>query len=334
MRRTSERYGVALRVEVAGREVMADDVSATGMFLGVVLPVGDEVELGLAGSRCRAVVVHRDEGGARPPGVGVAFTRPEPGFVLAIDRVLQRARAIVTPGHLIVGDPEARVAERLSNVLGTAGFTVAAATNGMEVLGACSRRKPSLILVDRAMPTIDGLALLEHLACEAPSVPVIMMSRDPADVARAFDRGAADFLAKPFSTLEVIARVRRLAPAAHVEPVALSGNLRQLALPAVLTLLEQERKTGRLVVANGHTAWIDVVDGRIVDAGWSLPESHARNVVFGVLDWPAGTFKLLASSPRHREPAIAMSITQLLLEHARLRDESSERARSAYPGTT
>lgn len=334
MRRTAERYGVNLRVEVAGREVVADDVSATGMFLGVVLPVGDEIELRLGETCCRAVVVHRDEGGARPPGVGVAFTRPEAGFVLAIDRVLQRARLTVTTGHVVVGDPEARVAERLSTVLATAGFTVAAATNGLEVLGACSRRQPNLILVDRAMPTIGGLALLERLACEAPSVPVILMSRDPGDVARAFDRGAADFLAKPFSTLEVIARVRRLAPAAHVEQSVLAGDLRGLGLPAVLMLLEQERKTGRLVLKNGHTAWIDLVDGRIVDAGWSLGDSHARNVVFSVLDWTAGSFKLLATAPRHREPTIAMSITHLLLEQARLHDEATARARSAYPGTT
>jgi CheY-like chemotaxis protein len=184
------------------------------------------------------------------------------------------------------------------------------------------------------MPTIDGFGLLEKLACDAPNVPVIMMASDPGEVARAFDRGAADFLAKPFSTLEVIARVRRLALAAHVEQVVLAGNLRDIGLPAVLTLLEQERKTGRLVLKHGHTAWIDLVDGRIVDAGWSLAESHARNVVFSVLDWPAGSFKLLATSPRHREATIGMPITHLLLEQARLRDEASERARSAYPGNS
>lgn len=323
-----------LRVELAGTEVIADDVSATGMFVGAVLPVGDEIELRLGDVRTGAIVVHRDEGGARPAGVGLAFTRPEPGFVMAIDRVIQRARGVLTGGHIIVGDPEARVAERLSAALGTAGFSVAAATNGMEVLGACSRRMPNLILIDRAMPTIDGFGLLEKLACEVPSVPVIMMSSDPGEVARAFDRGAADFLAKPFSTLEVIARVRRLALAAHVEQVVLAGNLREVGLPAVLVLLEQERKTGRLILKNGHTAWIDLVDGKIVDAGWSLAESHARNVVFSVLDWPAGSFKLLASTPRHREAAFAMPITHLLLEQARLRDEANERARSVYLGNS
>jgi len=328
---------VDLRVEIAGREVVVDDVSATGMFLAAVLPVGDEIELALGEAKARVRVVHRAGGAAaRPAGVGVAIERPTAAFVTALDRVIQRARSQASSGHVVVGDGEARIAERLSNALATAGFTVAAATNGMEVLGACSRRTPNLVLVDRALPTIDGHRLLQRLACDAAlaAVPVIVMSDEPGEVARAFDHGAADFVAKPFSTLEIVSRVRRLALATHPEQVVLAGNLREVGLAAVLTLLELERKSGRLVLKNGHTAWIDIVDGKIVDAGWSAADSHARSVVFSVLDWDRGTFKLVATAPRRSDPAIAMPITHLLLEQARQRDESSERARSACRGTT
>ena len=79
---------------------------------------------------------------ARPGGVGVVFRDASADFVATIDRVIQRARGVVTGGHVVVGDPEPRVAERLSTALATAGFTVATATNGLEVLGACSRRTP------------------------------------------------------------------------------------------------------------------------------------------------------------------------------------------------
>ncbi len=314
-----------LRVELAGREVVVHDVSPGGLFLAAQLPVGDEVELVLGSGRARVCVVHRGEGVARPEGVGVVVRDASPAFAGAIERVIQRARGAVTGGHVVVGDPDPRVAERLSTALGTAGFTVATATNGLEVLGACSRRTPSLILVDRAMPTIDGLGLLERLACEVAAVPVIVMSSEPGDVARAFDRGAADFLAKPFTTLEVIARVRRLALASHPEHVVLQGSLQDVGLPAVLTLLEQERKTGRLVVKNGHTAWIDLVDGRIVDAGWSLAGDHARSVVFELLAWTTGSFRLLANAAPRRDAGIAMAVTHLILEQARLRDEAARR---------
>lgn len=326
-----------LRVELGGREVVVDDVSATGMFVSAVLPVGDEVEIGLGEARARARVVHRDgESAARPAGVGVAFERPTTAFLAAIERVIARARGQTSSGHVIVGDGESRVAERLSTALATAGFTVATATNGMEVLGACSRRTPSLLLVDRGLPTIDGHALMQRLACDVAlaAVPVIVMSDSASEIVRAFDRGAADFVAKPFSTLEIVSRVRRLALATHPEHVVLSGNLHEIALAAVLTLLELERKSGRLVLKNGHTAWIDVVDGKIVDAGWSAADSHARNVVFSVLDWDRGTFKLVATAPRRSDPAFAMPITHLLLESARQRDELTERARSMCRATT
>jgi len=316
---------VDLRVELGGRDVAVHDVSMTGMFIATPLPVGDEVELALGGGRARAQIVHRLDGVARPGGVGVTLRHASPPFLAALDRVIQRARGTVTGGHVVVGDPEPRVAERLSTALATAGFTVATATNGLEVLGACARRAPNLILIDRAMPTIDGMGLLERLACEAAAVPVIVMSSEPGDVARAFDRGAADFIAKPFTTLEVIARVRRLALASHPEHVVLAGSIGDVGLPAVLTLLEQERKTGRLVLRNGHTAWIDLVDGRIVDAGWSLADDHARNIVMSLLDWTTGQFKLVAGSPPRRDAAIAMPIMHLILEQARLRDEANAR---------
>lgn len=314
-----------LRVELGGREIVVHDVSPAGLFLATQLPIGDEVEVTLGVGRARVRVMHRSEGVARPEGVGVAVLEASPTFVEAIDRLIQRARGAVTGGHVVVGDPDPRVAERLSTALGTAGFTVATATNGLEVLGACSRRTPNLILIDREMPTIDGLGLLERLACEVAAVPVIVMSRDAGDVARAFERGAADFLAKPFTTLEVVARVRRLALASHPEHVVLQGSLQDVGLPAVLTLLEQERKTGRLVLKNGHTAWIDLVEGRIVDAGWSLANDHARNVVFELLDWQSGSFRLLANASLRRDAGIAMAITHLLIEQARLRDEARAR---------
>ena len=164
MRRSNERYAVDLRVELGGREVVVHDVSQTGLFVATPLPVGDEVELVLGAGRARVQVVHRLDGVARPAGVGVTFRDASPGFMAAIDRVIQRARGAVTGGHVVVGDPDPRVTERLSTALGTAGFTVATATNGLEVLGACSRRTPSLILIDRAMPTTDGMGMLERLA--------------------------------------------------------------------------------------------------------------------------------------------------------------------------
>src|SRR5207253_10703995 len=109
---------------------------------------------------------------------------------------------------------------------------------------------------------LDGFRVVQRIAQLAPGVPVIVMSAEPGDLAAAFERGAHDFIAKPFTTDEVIARAWRVARTA-----ALRGSLAAVGLPAVLTMLAHERKTGRLVVTGDRAAWIDLVDGKIVGAG-------------------------------------------------------------------
>jgi CheY-like chemotaxis protein len=264
----------------------------------------------------------------RVPGVGVAFYEPvDVGFALAIENLLRRARTQPPQEfHIVVADSEPRVLERLSTALGAAGFSVATASNGLELFGACLRRKPHVVLVDRATPMVDGFQLLERFACDdrLASIPVVVTTSDPGDIEPAFDKGAADVIMKPFTLVEAIARARRVAQTPkRAERVLLTGSIGELGLATVLTMMELEKKTGRLVASNGHAAWIDVVDGRIVDAGWSLGTSHPRAVVLALLDWKQGTFRLIASPRGVRQTELAMPVTHLLLEQARLLDEAA-----------
>lgn len=109
-----------------------------------------------------------------------------------------------------------------------------------------------------------------------------------------------------------------------------AGTLSELSVPTLLVLLEQGRKSGRLVLACAHLrATIDVVDGQIVGAESSLPGCSTDEVLMFVLDWVEGTFELVRTSAAERPlrayPPIA--ITRLLLEHARIRDEAARLAR-------
>ena len=128
---------------------------------------------------------------------------------------------------------------------------------------------------------------------------------------------------KPFTAVEVVARARRLPAATPIvtDRVVLRGSLSELSLPALLTLLEHERKTGRVVLFGAQTGWIDVVEGRIVSAGCSGVNAPAHAVMMSLLDWTHGTFEVVATEPDHSEDASLLPITHLLLEHARLRDE-------------
>lgn len=349
MRRRLNRIAINLPVEViaAGQPLrtVTQDLSPHGAFVRISppLPPGTEVQLVIAPAGPRielaGVVIHAlGEAEARTlgrePGIGIAFRDPErPGEELFSDdvqRLLERNAKRQPPADLriVVADSQTRLLERLSTALGIAGFTVAVATNGMEALGACLSQPPDVVLVEREMPVVDGLHVLQEMGRhpQLAGVPVMIMSADSTDLVRlqAFQLGAMDFIPKPFTVLEVILRARRWARARQRDParVVLRGTLGEVALPSLLTMFEQERKTGQLSITHDHfVASVDFAEGRIVRARSSELDAHSHAVLMAVLDWKDGYFELTSGSSGHTEPEVVGTVTHLLLEHARLRDE-------------
>ena len=254
-----------------------------------------------------------------------------------MQRLLARTSERVTTAaeiRIVVADPQTRILERLSTALGSAGFAVATATNGMEAIGACLSRTPDVVLVERDMPVVDGLHVLQEMGRHAnlASVPVMMMSADASEVVRlqAFQLGAMDFIPKPFTVLEVILRARRWARASQrdTERILLRGALADLGMPALMSMLEQEKKSGQLsVIREQAVAWIDFVDGRIARVRSSALDADSREILMDVLDWQDGFFELSAGALETTTEFDA-SVTHMLIEHARRRDE---RARTNPP---
>jgi len=338
---------VELIVDGKRTRAVSQDVSPYGMFVRLPspLPVGTAVQVVIAPNGQRLVASGRvshalGEAEAqtlgRFPGIGVAFRNPvrpaDHQFVTAVARLVERHAQHRPPAEIriVVADAETRILERLSTALGVAGFSVATATNGMEAIGACLSRAPDVALVERAMPVVDGLHVLQEMGrhAELASVPVMMMSADATDLVRlqAFQLGAMDFIPKPFTVLEVILRARRWARASRRDPerILLRGTLAELGLPSLLTMFEQERKSGQLALTRDQlVAWIDFIDGRIVRARSTEIAADSRTVVMNVLDWQAGYFELSAGAPTIAIPELDASVTHLLLEHARRRDETA-----------
>jgi DNA-binding response OmpR family regulator len=333
----------------AGKKLRAvsQDLSTFGMFirLSPPLPVGTVVQLVLSPNGQRLVttgqVTHSlSEAEAKTlgrfPGMGVVFRDPvrpaDELFAAAVARLLERHAKTRAPSELriVVGDPETRILERLSTALDIAGFSVATATNGMEAIGACLSKTPDVVLIEREMPVVDGLHVLQEMGrhTELASVPVMMMSADASDLVRlqAFQIGAMDFIPKPFTVLEVILRARRWARVRQrdTERVLLRGTLAELALATLLSMFEQERKSGQLSVIREHVvAWIDFVDGRIVRARASDLDADSHTILMTVLDWKEGNFELAAGTPTIGTPDLEpTTVTHLLLEHARRTDEA------------
>ena len=356
VRRQADRYTMDLPVEITAQGmtqvVMLQDLSRTGMFLQMTAPFpdGTQLQLGIVHEGRRLVtlanVTHSlPEAEARSlgrtAGVGVAFgparAPMDHVFAIAIERMVRERRASARPAglHVVIADRSVRVLERMSAALDEAGCTVAIATTGMEVLAACLRRTPDVVLVERDLPVMDGLRVIAEMAKdpELAGIPVIVTSEQPSDIEAAFEAGAMDFIAKPFTAVEVVARARRLPTAQPVttDRVVLRGSLAELGLPALLTLMEQERKTGRLVLFGTNTAWIDVVEGRVVGAGSSGTEPGTRAILMALLDWTHGTFEMLVTVPDHAADDVIYPITHLLLEHARIRDEQQHQAEQMLP---
>jgi DNA-binding response OmpR family regulator len=346
MRRRTARIVLSLTVEltVSGRtmHVVSQDITPFGMFIRMAepLPDGTIVELAIApdGQRLvtEAVVVHvlgDDEATelGRRPGIGVVFRGdPRGPFATAVIRMIESNPQVRRPDddlRIVVADPSTRLLERLSTAFDNAGFSVATATNGMEALGAALSRRPDAVLTAREMPVMDGLALLEEMGRheDLASVPVIMVAEVSTDLTRldAFQRGAMDFIPKPFTALEVILRVRRLARTQlrDGDRVLLRGSIEHLGLASLLAMLEQDRKTGVLRLTRDEVvAWLGFVDGRLVRARASDARTDSRSTLMRVLGWTTGRFELSAGGAEG-EPELDTSVTHLLLEHARAADE-------------
>ena len=351
MRRRNNRVAMNLPVEViaGGKKLRAvsQDLSAFGMFIRMSppLPAGTIVQVVISPNGQRLLttgqVTHSlTEVEARTlgrfPGIGVVFRDPvrpaDEQFGEAVSRLLASHTANQPAGdiRIVVGDPSTRLLERLSTALDNAGFSVATATNGMEAIGACLSRTPDVVMIERDMPVVDGLHVLQEMGrhAELASVPVMMMSEDATDLSRlqAFQLGAMDFIPKPFTVLEVIIRARRWARVSQrdTERVVLRGALTEVNLPSLMTMFEQEKKSGQLSVTRDQTvAWIDFIDGRIVRARSTAIDADSRTVMMDVLDWQVGYFELSAGSPAVAKSDLEGSVTRLLLEHAQLRDEAA-----------
>jgi sigma-B regulation protein RsbU (phosphoserine phosphatase) len=120
----------------------------------------------------------------------------------------------VSRPRILVVDDEVDISTVLSVTLRRAGFEVQTAADGVEAIEAIRREPPDLVILDVMMPRVDGLETLKRIREHGPTVhlPVIMLSARAqlTDKIRGFDRGADDYVAKPFEPSEMLMRVQSL----------------------------------------------------------------------------------------------------------------------------
>ncbi len=117
------------------------------------------------------------------------------------------------PGErVLVVDDDPPLRRMLERTLSAEGFRVSVAGDGGAALVAAERSAPDVIVLDVAMPLLDGLAVCRRLRAKGLATPILMLTARDAvpDRVAGLEAGADDYLVKPFAVEELIARVRAL----------------------------------------------------------------------------------------------------------------------------
>ena len=132
---------------------------------------------------------------------------------------------------LLVVDDEPNIRELLSTSLRFAGFEVVAAANGREALEAAEKHNPDLAVLDVMLPDMDGFTVTRKLRATGRHFPVVFLTArdDTEDKVTGLTVGGDDYVTKPFSLDEVVARIRavlrRTAPAEDDDAILVVDDL-------------------------------------------------------------------------------------------------------------
>ena len=114
--------------------------------------------------------------------------------------------------HLVIAEDDRAVRESVKRALELEGYSVTAVTDGVAALEAASGSDVDLLLLDLGMPNMDGLTVCRRLRSAGSRLPILVLTArtEISDRVSGLDAGADDYLPKPFSLDELLARVRSL----------------------------------------------------------------------------------------------------------------------------
>lgn len=196
--------------------------------------------------------------------------------------------------RVLVVDDDPDIREMLDSTLTFAGYRVVTAPDGAQAVSAVERAVPDVLIVDVMMPTLDGHELVRFLRDRGAVVPILFLSARATveDRVRGLRVGGDDYLTKPFSVVEVTARIEALLRRSERQLLATSTN--DAPAPAPASVLEDrvvghgvELDRSRHVVRCGETA-VDLsptefrlLDLLMTNAGFVLGKSQILDQIWG-----------------------------------------------------
>ena len=322
-----------------------EDLSARGLFIrtDALLPVGEETQIRIMLPNrtllvLKARVVHMLTPSAaralgRHAGMGFELIGPETAHRIKLRAHIDTIRTEITsPGlttttQVIVVEPSIPLRTRMARCLESAGFQVTAVGTATEALEACAVWRPDAIVSASVMDSMTGVdlayAMSEHSTLS--DVPLVLTG-DEGDLGRldGFRAGVRDYIPLPFLDEELVIRIHRVAaPQPATTNPGLRGSLVDIGLGTLLSLFEFERKSGiLLLLRSGEIARVFVSNGKILKVEASTGNGAPRDRMMRLLDWRDGQFEFTPAAIGGRDE-VNSTVTALLLEHARTRDEEN-----------
>lgn len=234
--------------------------------------------------------------------------------------------------RVLVVDDDPSYRERAAQAMRGAGFEVITAANGFEGLSAALKHQPTVILTDVTMPGMDGWQLLRMVRARPTlrRTPVLFLTDLQSDEQRTkgYALGVDDYLPKPFTDVELIARVERVIERAQLADEGgangMRGDLSKMPISSLLAFAEMERRTAVVqLMRDGEKATLHLRDGAVVriDLDSTYDDLEGIERFFHVLEWERGRFELTSTDVKC-EDQLNLPTTFVLLEYARRKDEA------------
>jgi two-component system, OmpR family, response regulator len=248
--------------------------------------------------------------------------------------------------RVLVIEGDKLLASTLARVLGDAGFEVHVAPNARDGFARACELVPECIVCAARLPDVDGYWVARRVRTERSEVattPFLFLTgvHDAGARLEALNVGADAYLSRPFRNDELVAQVGALidmakrlrqkrdsffsSPPSSRQSPAFRGDIAQLSVSTLLSMLELERRTGRLKVRTvGASAEFELVAGTLVRARL-VGQAHAPvDALRQVLGWKVGRFWFRPGAGTTPAQSVRGSIGALLLEAMRLEDESEK----------